>query len=103
MPNKPKTHKPHRSAPAPRRAKTKARGYSGPWKRIRLMVLARDPICRMCDRLPSLHVDHIERHVPGEAHDMDRLQGLCASCHSKKGVQYDGLLGRPKRPVDATK
>ncbi len=100
MPYKAPTHKPHASLPAPRRPSTKARGYSGTWRRIRLMVLARDPVCRMCDRAPSLHADHIIAHVPGESHDLDNLQGLCASCHAKKGVACDGLFGRPKRPVD---
>jgi len=49
------------------------------------MILARDPICRGCERAPSLVDDHI---VPialgGSATDAQNQQGLCLSCHGYK-------------------
>jgi len=56
------------------------------------MVLARDPICRGCQRAVSTVDDHI---VPitagGSATDLDNQQGVCVPCHGFKIVaeQYD--------------
>lgn len=56
------------------------------WKKVRLMVLRRDPVCvtEGCRSFTS-EVDHI---VPlakgGGAYDMENLQGLCKPCHARK-------------------
>jgi 5-methylcytosine-specific restriction protein A len=69
------------------------RGYgSAAWRRIRLLVIARDQgMCRRCGRLiiepREGHVDHIDPKPTLEAAEntpLDGLQLLCASCHSLK-------------------
>lgn len=52
------------------------------WKKIRARVLARDPICKLCDLRPSTHCDHIVAKT--DEHAEDRLQGVCATCHGLK-------------------
>lgn len=61
------------------------RGYDAEWEKIRPVILARDPICKACDRRLSTEVDHI---VPlaqgGPKLDPKNLQGLCKPCHTAK-------------------
>jgi len=94
MPAKARTHKPH---PPAKRQTAHARGYDAAWQKLRLTVLAREPICRACGRMPSVHVDHVRRHVAGQQHDVDNLQGLCGRCHSIKTVERDGGFGRRRK------
>lgn len=60
------------------------------WKRLRKMVLDQEPFCRECAAqgraVFAEDVDHIVDHG-GDYNlfwDMDNLQPLCHSCHSKK-------------------
>lgn len=79
------------------------RGYGRRWQRLRLMILARDPMCRCgldgCDHepgrcvRPSEHVDHIVPRARGGDDSEGNLQGLCAGCHSRKTVLEDGGFG----------
>lgn len=61
------------------------RSYGPRHKRQRVLVLARDPICRGCDLAPSTVDDHV---VPitagGSASDDMNQQGLCTNCHGYK-------------------
>lgn len=56
------------------------------WKRLRLMVIRRDPVCvaEGCRNF-SAEVDHI---IPlskgGSAFALENLQALCKSCHTRK-------------------
>ena len=54
------------------------------WRKLRKMVLARDPVCKMCHRVPSTDADHIVPRRAGGDNDLNNLQGLCHSCHSVK-------------------
>ncbi|MCB0190629.1 MAG: HNH endonuclease [Anaerolineae bacterium] len=67
------------------RPSASGRGYGRRWQRLRLMVLRRDPICRVdgCDKA-STDVDHIVPRRDGGPDTMENLQGLCHSHHSKK-------------------
>ena len=61
-----------------------SRGYGANWRRLRGMVLARDPVCVACCRAPSVTVDHIvPKHRGGEDEEAN-LQGLCLACHAAK-------------------
>jgi 5-methylcytosine-specific restriction endonuclease McrA len=69
------------------------------WSQIRARVLARDPICKLCNVRPSTHCDHIEAKT--DAHAEDRLQGVCATCHglksSREGNEAQRANPRPGR------
>ena len=79
------------------------RGYGRRWRRLRLMILARDPVCTCpldgCDHEPgrcvrgSEPVDHIVPKVRGGDDSEENLQGLCAGCHSRKTAREDGGFG----------
>ena len=86
------------------------RPYKTPeWRRLRLVILQRDPICVKCKRKASTHVDHIRAHKGDQTlfWDQANLQGLCLSCHSRKTVYKDGGFGvkpgvEPGAHVDGT-
>lgn len=61
-----------------------SRGYGATWRRLRKMVLARDPVCVACRRRPSEHVDHIKAKAGGGDDSMENLRGLCERCHMQK-------------------
>lgn len=72
------------------------------WRRLRLAVLRRHPLCAECLRqgrlTPATQVDHV---VPikrgGSPWDPGNLQPLCASCHSRKTNAQDGGCFNPPR------
>jgi 5-methylcytosine-specific restriction protein A len=64
-----------------------ARGYRTRWRKLRAVVLARDPICTICQQAPSEAVDHIVPVAPNENPEdveVEDLRGLCWSCHSRR-------------------
>lgn len=69
------------------------RGYGYRWQKLRLIILARDPICKICGRAASTDVDHIIPKSKGGLDAVDNLQGLCHSCHSRKTASEDGGYG----------
>jgi 5-methylcytosine-specific restriction protein A len=75
---------------------TKRRPYDARWAAFGKRYLARHPECVACG-MPARHVDHIVSLESGGAkYLLSNLQALCIPCHSRKGVQCDGLLGRAK-------
>ncbi len=56
------------------------------WRALRKIVLREEPICRMCQREASSHVDHIipRKKRPDLAFERSNLQGLCQPCHNAK-------------------
>jgi 5-methylcytosine-specific restriction enzyme A len=55
------------------------RGYDAAWRRLRLAILARDPICRDesgCLEL-STEVDHILPKALGGTNELSNLRGMC--------------------------
>lgn len=72
------------------------RGYGPRHQKQRKLILARDHICRGCERAPSVADDHI---VPiaagGSATDDQNQQGLCTECHGYKTAveQRDPFFG----------
>lgn len=70
------------------------RGYGKAWRKLRQIILNRDPVCRSCSRAASTDVDHIRPRSKGGKDDPANLQGLCHSCHSRKTASEDGGFGR---------
>lgn len=60
------------------------RGYGAVWRRLRIMVLARDPVCVVCRRVPAIQADHIVPKASGGADVLANLRGLCRRCHDRK-------------------
>lgn len=99
MPNKPPTFKLRPSAPRPPddRPSAHKRGYDWTWRKIRLAVLASEPLCRPCAAegltVEAVHVDHDVPLEAGGTNDLSNLVPMCHSCHSRKTVLQDGGLG----------
>ena len=75
------------------------------WKRLRTLVLARDPICKKCNRYPSTVADHIKPHkgLWELFVALENLMGLCKPCHDIKTATEDGGFGRtPARDKQPT-
>ena len=74
------------------RGTAKERGYGGSWRRLRKIVLSKEPLCRHCNEgarlTPATEVDHIDGDTTNNS--LDNLQPLCKSCHSKKTVREQG-------------
>ena len=63
------------------------------WKATRAKVLSRDILCVQCKHKAATVVDHIvparqtvQQFGVDEFYNVDRLQGLCKSCHDVKTV-----------------
>jgi 5-methylcytosine-specific restriction enzyme A len=58
---------------------------SARWRKLRLIVLRRQPVCMACSEFPSTVADHI---IPirdsGRPWDLENIQGLCSKCHGEK-------------------
>lgn len=77
------------------RKKTKDRGYDADWKRFRLWILLRDPVCKIrlkCLGAASTEVDHIIpiRFAPHRRLDETNAQGACKPCNAVKAIQDRG-------------
>ena|SRR5579863_4785705 len=67
------------------------------WRKLRKMILARDPICMVCQHAPSKIADHKIPHKGNWARfvDANNLQGICQICHNRKTAMEDGGFGNP--------
>ena len=87
MPYKPpKAHQPKKRQD--RRESAAARGYGARWRRLRRMVLSRNPLCADCERhgrvTLATDVHHVVAKRDGGKDEMSNLEPLCHSCHSKR-------------------
>lgn len=92
--------RPARQAADARRPPPEQRGYDRRWRKLRRLILNRDPICKICGRRPSTEVDHLVPLAAGGDNSPTNLQGVCKRCHSKKTATEDGGFGRPRRSVE---
>lgn len=77
-----------------------SRGYGYRWRKLRDVVLRREPLCRECAAVgitrPAEDIDHVRSKADGGDDSLDNLRPLCHSCHSRKTAREDGGLGRLK-------
>ena len=70
------------------RATASRRGYNATWRRLRRMVLRREPLCRECKSagfdVPAVLVDHITPLSEGGTNKLENLQSLCTMHHNQK-------------------
>lgn len=89
-----------------RRARSEGKRYydTARWKRLRRMVLARDPLCVVCLGFgrtePATFVDHKTPLAAGGTNSPENLQGMCQSCHSRKTALHDGGFGHKPAMVN---
>jgi len=71
------------------------------WVRLRGLCLARDPVCKICNRNASTIADHKVPHKGAWVLfcDLNNLQGVCKPCHDLKTATEDGGFG--SRPIDS--
>lgn len=91
----------HRSIEqAPRKLTTTERGYGWQWQKLRLVILAEEPLCRMCAEdgfyVAAEEVDHID----GNSHNNERenLRPLCRACHLQRTARDQAFGNHQWRP-----
>jgi 5-methylcytosine-specific restriction endonuclease McrA len=80
-----------------------ARANSYAWKKLRLVVLARDSYaCAYCGK-DATEVDHIVpvKHDPTLALDIENLQATCRTCNRQKGTKSRPMPKVAKNAVEA--
>ncbi len=78
-------HKQEKWQPYDRARGTPAsRGYDARHRKWRAVILARDPICKICDEAESVIADHILPVEDGGDWSLENGQGVCRGCHNKK-------------------
>lgn len=67
------------------------------WTSLRTLVLARDPVCMMCQEKASTVADHKIHHRGNWTLfcDLENLWGLCKDCNAKKSATEGDWLGNP--------
>lgn len=68
------------------------------WRRIRAVVLAREPLCRCCAAAGRIKAATEVDHIDGDDanNDDSNLQPLCRPCHSAKTARENGGFGRER-------
>lgn len=67
------------------------------------MILARDPVCKVCGRRPASAVDHVKpKSQGGEEYDEANLQGICKPCHTRKTAREAAEGRRRKKTAPPT-
>ena len=71
------------------RGSAAARGYDYAWRKLRLQVLADEPLCRFCAAAgrvtAAVDVDHVRSiaEAPGLRLERSNLRPLCKPCHGE--------------------
>lgn len=75
-----------------RRGSSTARGYGSRWQRIRKSLLARYPLCVMCQAEGRVEAATEVDHIDGNSRNNDRenLRPLCKPCHSRRTIRDQG-------------
>lgn len=80
--------KPRKAPAKPSRLEAWRFYASGPWRRLRAIKLAKNPVCEHCDArgMTTIAVDvhHVEPRATRQdlALDLDNLVSLCKQCHT---------------------
>lgn len=90
MPIKPPAH----------RKTTTERGYGWQWQKLRLVILAQEPLCRFCREAGKIvRADEVD-HIDGDSFNNDRenLRPLCRPCHLKRTAKDQAFGKHQWRP-----
>lgn len=74
---------------------TTERGYGWLWQKLRLLVLADEPLCRFCRERGLIVAAEEVDHIDGDSfnNDRDNLRPLCRDCHLQRTAR-DQAFGR---------
>jgi 5-methylcytosine-specific restriction protein A len=97
-------HQTNNSVVVAERAADKERNKEQPWRRwyglavwknLRMLCLARDPVCCICNRNAATIADHVKPHRGDwdAFTDLGNLQGACETCHNEKSAHELATLG----------
>ena len=67
--------------------------------RMRELVLIEEPVCRKCQRMSSVQVDHIIPLCKGGTDERDNLQAMCEQCHDEKTRKDLGITKPPPNKI----
>ena len=62
------------------------RGYDEHWRKLRKMVLAREPLCRRCKEAGRTKEANLIHHIDENPLNnfIENLEPLCATCHNRE-------------------
>jgi 5-methylcytosine-specific restriction protein A len=71
---------------------------------LRHVVLVEEPVCMICQRKPSVEVDHIIPICKNGTDQRDNMQGVCKACHEDKtckdlGIRKPVTIGMDGYPI----
>lgn len=82
------------------------RGYGAKHQKLRAILLAQEPLCRLCKQMDPPRVtaatiaDHIVSIAKGGAiHDLANMQPVCKPCHDRKTVTEQGKRYRERKTI----
>ena len=62
------------------------------WRKLRMIILNDEPICRECKHKAASVIDHIQPiRLGGEFWAIENLQPLCTGCHNSKSGKESKL------------
>ena len=62
------------------------------WRKLRMIILNDEPMCRECKRKAASVIDHIKPiRLGGDFWSMKNLQPLCTGCHNSKSGKESKL------------
>ena len=81
------------------------RGYGRDHRRLRKILLAQEPTCRLCREKGRVSVATIADHIVpiaqgGAVHDINNLQPVCSDCHLDKTNADNGRRVKPRYGED---
>lgn len=80
-----------------RRGTATQRGYDAVWRRLRLLQLHKEPLCRFCAQMgrsvEAQAVDHIVsiKEAPHLRLEPSNLRSLCKRCHDQHTARTQGF------------
>jgi 5-methylcytosine-specific restriction protein A len=106
MPLLPPVHQPLGTQPKRIRTRqrdprtTTQRGYGWPWQKARKVVLAEEPLCRICSKDGRVTVAEEVDHIDGNSHNNERenLRPLCRLCHLRRTARDQAFGKHQWRP-----
>jgi len=75
------------------------RGYNGQWRKIRKIVLGREPLCRFCYASGVITTAEVVDHIDGNSsnNNLVNLRPLCKRCHDKRTGRDQGYFSKSVR------